>query len=182
VIYVGLDLALCETGMVKIWEANTGRALITTKTRGVDRLDYICNEIILRIPPKDYYIGIENYAYGRPNQAHQIGELHGALKHLFFRFQIEYNLYAPKSIKKFASGKGNAKKELLIRDVFKRWGFETDNNNLADAYAIAKLTEAHHKVLTCEAAIEDYPVFQQEVLRGILNPTPKKRRKKKELI
>ena len=50
--------------------------------------------------------------------------------------------FRPSEIKKFATGKGNAKKELMVKEVYRKWGFDTDNHNTADAYAIARLTEA----------------------------------------
>lgn len=49
--------------------------------------------------------------------------------------------YTPSEIKKFVSGKGNAKKNLIIKDVFKKWGFESEFDDVADAYGIAKLTQ-----------------------------------------
>lgn len=54
----------------------------------------------------------------------------------------DYNLFmfTPPEIKKFVTGKGNAKKELVMKDVYKRWGFETDCLDLSDAYAIAQYT------------------------------------------
>jgi len=52
----------------------------------------------------------------------------------------------PTTIKKFVTGKGNAKKDTIIKEIYKRWGFDTDNNNTADAYAIAQWLKAK-----CEA-------------------------------
>lgn len=44
----------------------------------------------------------------------------------------------PGVIKKFITGKGNAKKELILKEVYKKYKFDTTDNNIADAFAIAK--------------------------------------------
>lgn len=44
----------------------------------------------------------------------------------------------PGEVKKFVTGKANTKKELVLKEVYKRYGFDTDINDVADAYAIAR--------------------------------------------
>lgn len=46
---------------------------------------------------------------------------------------------APMTLKKFITGKGNAKKDLMMLEVFKRWNFAATSNDAADAYALAKV-------------------------------------------
>lgn len=41
----------------------------------------------------------------------------------------------PTTLKKFVGAK---KKVLMAREVFKRWGYQSDDHNLVDAYAIAR--------------------------------------------
>ena len=48
-------------------------------------------------------------------------------------------IHKPTQIKKFITGRGNAKKDVIIREVYKRWGFETDDHNIADAYGLAQM-------------------------------------------
>lgn len=45
----------------------------------------------------------------------------------------------PMTLKKYASGKGNAKKQEMLLQIFKRWGLEFNDDNAADAYALARL-------------------------------------------
>ena len=54
---------------------------------------------------------------------------------------IEIRAMVPGTIKKFVTGKGNAKKELILKEVFRKFGFDTSDNNIADAFAIAKYVE-----------------------------------------
>jgi len=46
-------------------------------------------------------------------------------------------LPAPNQLKKFAAGSGAAKKEMVIKEVFRNWGYEAADNNQADAIALA---------------------------------------------
>lgn len=46
---------------------------------------------------------------------------------------------SPTTLKKWTTGKGKATKDMMMNSVKERWGFITQDNNLADAYALAKL-------------------------------------------
>jgi crossover junction endodeoxyribonuclease RuvC len=46
-------------------------------------------------------------------------------------------------LKQFVTGKGTSPKELVMMNVFKRWGYEAATNNLADAYTLAAMGLAH---------------------------------------
>jgi len=45
----------------------------------------------------------------------------------------------PMTLKKYAAGKGNAKKQEMLMQIYKRWGIEFNDDNAADSYAIARL-------------------------------------------
>lgn len=45
----------------------------------------------------------------------------------------------PMTLKKYAAGKGNAKKQEMLMQMFKRWGVEFNDDNAADSYALARL-------------------------------------------
>jgi Holliday junction resolvasome RuvABC endonuclease subunit len=45
----------------------------------------------------------------------------------------------PMTLKKFAAGKGNAKKQEMLLQIYKRWGVEFTDDNAADSYALARL-------------------------------------------
>lgn len=48
-------------------------------------------------------------------------------------------LVPPTVVKKFAAGKGNAKKQEMLLQIYKRYGLEFNNDNAADAYALARI-------------------------------------------
>ena len=44
----------------------------------------------------------------------------------------------PSTLKKFVTGKGNAKKDQMLLKTFKRWGVEFNDHNVCDAYGLAR--------------------------------------------
>lgn len=45
----------------------------------------------------------------------------------------------PMTLKKYATGKGTSKKQEMLLQIYKRWGVEFNDDNAADAYALARL-------------------------------------------
>ena len=54
---------------------------------------------------------------------------------------IEYRGYAPKEIKRHATGKGNCNKEAMIQAAKDKLGYEGDDDNIADALWILNLAQ-----------------------------------------
>jgi Holliday junction resolvasome RuvABC endonuclease subunit len=48
-------------------------------------------------------------------------------------------LIPPMTLKKYATGKGTSKKQEMLMQIYKRWGVEFNDDNAADAYALARL-------------------------------------------
>jgi Holliday junction resolvasome RuvABC endonuclease subunit len=51
---------------------------------------------------------------------------------------LEPIIVPPTVLKKYVTGKGNASKAQMMEGVAKKWGPQFDNDNLADAYALAQ--------------------------------------------
>lgn len=49
----------------------------------------------------------------------------------------------PMTLKKYAAGKGNAKKQEMLLQMYKRWGVEFNDDNAADSYALARLVSGN---------------------------------------
>ena len=81
---------------------------------------------------------IEDYAYSASYQAHQAGELGGALKMLAFELGLPCVIMPIGIHKKFTTGNGSAKKDLMIKAVYKGYGVDVDDHNLADAVSILR--------------------------------------------
>jgi Holliday junction resolvasome RuvABC endonuclease subunit len=58
----------------------------------------------------------------------------------------------PMTLKKYASGKGNSKKQEMLLQIYKRWGMEFNDDNAADAYGLARIAAESH-IDAIEAAV-----------------------------
>ena len=95
-------------------------------------------------------VHIEGYSYGSKGQAiFQIAENCGILKHVLLSKKLKYVTVAPSIVKKFATDKGNANKELMYEqfckdtktDLMKMMDMQTLSNpvtDIVDAYYIAR--------------------------------------------
>jgi Holliday junction resolvasome RuvABC endonuclease subunit len=115
-----------------------------------DYANILINEIPYTITNSKVILMIEDYAAGSMGRTNDIAEATGILK---YKLLVEYGI-APKRLqlcaiphlKMFVCGKGNAKKELVLKEVYKRWGFDTNSNDQADAFVMWKiLTTLYHE-------------------------------------
>ena len=85
-------------------------------------------------------IYIEGPAYLASGQyVLQMGALHFILRLFLYKREMFYKVIAPGTLKKFITGKGNTKKDLILLKVFKKWGVEFEIDDLADAYGLARM-------------------------------------------
>jgi len=88
--------------------------------------------------------GITLVAYERPAGIHKgsimvASEMIGVLKDLCIGINIDLACYSASEIKKFATGKGNANKEAMIKAAI-ALGFNPQDDNEADAIHLYNLT------------------------------------------
>jgi crossover junction endodeoxyribonuclease RuvC len=106
---------------------------------GVERLldlQQFLSDFLEKFPPID--IAMEGSVL-QSHAALKLGELAGAVK-LEILKKGHYPLQVPPmTLKKFASGKGNAKKQEMLLQIYKKWGKEFSDDNAADSYALARL-------------------------------------------
>ncbi len=141
---MGIDPSLTSTGYVVL---NNSKLVVSgtipVKETGIKRLFYIKHELHgLLIDHAPALVVIEGYAFARVNQAHQIGELGGMIRMLLAEGFYRWMEVAPTQAKKFATGKGNAPKDLILMNVLKRWGMEFGSSDEADAFVLAKIGQA----------------------------------------
>lgn len=85
---------------------------------------------------------IEGYGFSNSHTLATLVELGTVLRMCAVEMGVSYIEVAPTSLKKFSTGKGNARKNQMMLAVYKRWGFETVDDNIADAYALARMGQA----------------------------------------
>lgn len=175
-MYLGIDLSLNSTGFVLINENGdfVKQWLVKNKKnyRAEKRIEFVFNstkEIIKEALPRS--IGIEGYSFGsRKGASFSIGEVGGVVKHYLYRISkkgIRYYVFQPKSIKKFAIGNGNAKKSLILKAVYQQWNFDTECEDIADAFAIAQLTRVYDLIYVKNKNIK-LKSYQKDVIQKLL--------------
>lgn len=99
-------------------------------------------------------ICIEDYAFAAKGRVFHIGENTGLLKYFLWRDGKSFKTIPPTVIKKFATGKGNANKDLMHKsfvaetgiDISAVYGQKTDDSptsDIVDSYFIAKYCHAN---------------------------------------
>ena len=146
---VGLDMSLTGTGVcVKIGDKiDTKTIKTTTKTASDDlaRLRYIVDQVMKEIPKDVDMVCIEDFF--TPMNKHQINAaiklamLATVTRMALYEKGIPFYVVAPTQVKKFTTGKGTSKKEIMVREVWKRWGVECSDDNQADSTALAHIAE-----------------------------------------
>ncbi|OUM85664.1 MAG: hypothetical protein BAA01_09335 [Bacillus thermozeamaize] len=176
--FVGIDPST-KTGFVALDEhGNVVRAKELTGVGGSDpkRMVTLIDEVMRHLQPEDI-ICIEGFGFAS-QQAIQLGGIGWGIRMALYRRGIAYTEVSPSQVKKFASGKGNTKKDEMAVHIYKRWGFEHSSDNVRDAFVLAQIARAVNRRKT--AVYDEYmlPTYQLEVINSIVNPPKKLKRKK----
>lgn len=126
---VGLDLSMTATGI-----AGADRVTFTVKTKatGDRRLVVIAQAAVVSAAGCDLAV-IEDLPT-HAKSAGITGMVHGAVRTALITAGIPYVLITPASVKKFATGRGNAGKPDMAVAAFKRAGLEFGDDNQVDAW------------------------------------------------
>ncbi|URN94511.1 MAG: hypothetical protein NAG76_22285 [Candidatus Pristimantibacillus lignocellulolyticus] len=138
---------------------------ITSKAKDPVRMIEIIDKVIEQLEPNDI-ITIEGFAYGAQGNAVSIQYGLGWALRMRLHEHSGYTEIAPTALKKFASGKGNTKKDELSVHIYKAWGFEHKSDNVRDAYVLARMALGLHQT-TGQFSLGDYHKYQLEVLETV---------------
>jgi crossover junction endodeoxyribonuclease RuvC len=142
----GIDPSLTATGIATLNNAGQVERLETIsfpKLKDEERLaaiiDAVCEKISTPI-----LIVIEGLSLGsHTGMSTERAALHHMLRVAFWEAHIPFLIVPPSTLKKFATGSGKAEKNIMIREVFRRWEVEAKDDNQADAAALAYLGAAY---------------------------------------
>lgn len=179
-ISIGLDLSLAKTGIAILRDEDTVyTGLIKSKPSGesaraeTERLVGIVQEIELTIAEhlgseKPDIVVIEGLAFMARNTTAlvQLAGLNYLVRAFLLAQEWSFLIVAPSTLKKYVTGKGNSDKGVIILEVYKRWGESLLDDNIADAFGLAKIGEA----LLSPDIDTKLGKPQQEVLK-LLQPT-----------
>jgi crossover junction endodeoxyribonuclease RuvC len=142
--YVGIDPST-KTGLVILnrdGEIINQEEVKSKLKSDPDRFVDLTESILEELHPNDI-IAIEGFSYGSKGRGvstqYGIGWL---IRAELFKRGYDYIEVSPSAVKKFATGKGNEKKENMVLPIFKHWGFESPSDNIRDAYVLARITKA----------------------------------------
>lgn len=149
---IGLDPSLTHTaGFHALGEASAlelrGFAIKSAPDKhghGIARLRYLRDALAAELDTcerelKPGLLMVEGYAYGAKCSREALGELGGIYRMLGYERGWTLVVVPPSVLKLYVAGKGTAPKELMILEVYRRWGYAAPDNNAADAYALMRL-------------------------------------------
>ena len=109
------------------------------KARGIERVQLIGQELseilALRLPNM---VVVEGYGFANKHTLVTLVEIGTVIRLRLTELGFAWGNCAPNQLKKFAAMKGNAKKQEVMLQVFKMWGFEGTDNEV-DAFGLAAL-------------------------------------------
>jgi len=142
--FVGLDLAFANNGIVILdGKGNIiHQEVLSTSKKDSDEVRLINIRTKLNsLLQDDDVVCLEGLSFGSQGMAlAQLGAAHYIIRVLLYERNINFSVVSPSTLKKFVTGKGNCKKDLMLLKVFQKWGVEFSNDNLADAYSLARLS------------------------------------------
>ena len=129
---VGLDLSLTGTGVAR---ADGTTETLKTSLRGMPRVSWLVNEIITRaVDDRADVVVTEDCIAMRNGSVVPLAMLHGAVRLRLFHCDLPTVVLAPATLKKFATGKGNAPKPDMRMALYKRTEIDLPDDNQDDAW------------------------------------------------
>lgn len=166
---LGVDVST-KTGIAVV---ETGKKVIFTeqvefkKMTGWPRVSSIAGRVMeIREEFQPDLILLEGYGFANANTLVPLVEIGTAIRYFLWQEGQEYLDVPPTSLKKFVLGKGVGKKEMILLEVYKRWGFTAPTNDIADAVGLGmfglccageKFTAAD--LATCQTVLKGQPAF-----------------------
>ena len=141
VLAIDQSLTSCGFAFMDFNEETTPKVwTFCSKKRDVERLDQIADHVLNEANNlKCDLVLLEDYAKGARGHVFSLGELGGVLRYVLYKNNIQFFIVPIGTHKKYSTGKGNTKKDLMLLSVYKKWGIDTKNNDEADAVSMLYL-------------------------------------------
>lgn len=130
----------------------------TSYEHNIERYDILAQRVInlvQHLPVREVAFVMEDYALGAKGKVFNLAENMGILKYVLHKGGYKFTTVTPTELKQFATGKGNATKEMMAEsflredpslDIYRKMGLKAQYKStfvpdLVDAYFLAKY---HH--------------------------------------
>ena len=178
-IFIGLDMSLSSTGFCLKDSLHMTMDTIRTKpdsfTNDLDRLKHIAAETMKRIPKDVTMICMEDFftpfSGGTVGAAISLAMLGTLVRMNIYEAGRPFYLISASQLKKYATGKGNSQKSIVICEVYKRWGVDCKDDNQADACVLAFMAEAIYDSVHGQD-VSHLTQFQAEVISKVIADRP----------
>ncbi len=153
-LVAGLDVSLCSTGICIIDGTQlVSQELVKSKPLGdsyhdetlrlidiMTRITSLGTEFAKRLKDIDLVV-VEGLAFAvrHTTSVMQLAALHYGIRMALEMEGKKIIIAVPSQVKKFGTGKGTAKKEEMMLEVYKRYGFSFSSNDLADAFILSMI-------------------------------------------
>lgn len=146
---VGLDLSTKRIGFA----AADGELLSISGHAGASdpyrRLHELQRDLVRAFqlrPPRPDLVVVEDYALAAPGRIAlvRLGEIGGIVRTWLFEQDLPVVFVTPSSVKRFATGNGNAKKEQMIARAIELGARGNVNDDEADAFHLRRMGRAAH--------------------------------------
>lgn len=159
--YGGLAIVIKDEDRTHDWVRSFPLAKFPSSDHRLSTIEEAVFDYLTHWDGLQEHVCMEGYSRGSSQRREEAGEVSAAVRiglYNSWRDHVIPVFVAPPQLKKFATGKGNASKAEVIQAVEKNWGRKYDNDNLADAFVLATISEM--LFLNRDSPL----VYQQEVL------------------
>lgn len=171
-LYVGIDQSLSCTSVCLFQNGTLDVYRIKPDMTGPKRLKYIYDKFVEILDGREISgLAIEGYAFNAKGLYFNLGEVGGVLRLAMMQGNYLSVQVPPTTLKKFVTGSGKSTKAIMMKELYKRFDIDTNDDNDCDAIGLAMLareyfeTEYHlvvalrsdlHKA--CVQIIGDHPM------------------------
>jgi Holliday junction resolvasome RuvABC endonuclease subunit len=172
---LGADLSLTNSGLCFINKYNCDDFItynVSCRYTGIERLAW-CKRKFTELfkTHETECVFVEDYAFAAKGRGLTgLAELGGIFRCLLYdELKIPYATIAPTRLKKYTTGKGQAKKHVMLEQVFRKYGIGSevlDTTDVVDAYALARFCTAFWSWRT--GAEEAFPITSVNLFKDVL--------------
>jgi Holliday junction resolvasome RuvABC endonuclease subunit len=159
---LSLDISICHAGWA-LYDRADGTFTYgvieppTAMTEFIPRMDFVRSQVAALLPGNKatwcdtVFVTLEGLAFAaQGNVALQLAGVGYFVRHALWRAGIKFKDITPNQGKKFLTGKHQCDKNLILKEVYKRYHFDVDDDNVADAINFNMIGRAMLGWTACE--------------------------------